>query len=471
MRARIHPHSRTSLRPGMPRFPSFLFPKERPVSITINPNLNLNPANFLPLDSVTNTVNTGVNAAQSGIMQQLSQLFGMLSQLFGSGQQNSQFNTNPLSSTLGNTLGNSLNNGMGNLSLSGVQNPQFGGSPINISLSNGNGQSFSPALQNPQLGSGPINITINNNSGNPASIGTDRNIATGGCQSQQPMNTERATQVLTQNFDKLSGGAENFGRSDLQRVADDPSSPPELRRAARFVLDNPQVMSALDTADKRCNAAADGRISLGDLMAAGGAVQPQPAMTADRATQVLNQNFDNVSGGKETVSRDDLRRALTDPNSSPEMKDAANFLLNNPDAFRKLDTADQRAAGPVPMFTALGDGRISKGDTVAAMQSGTQTQPERNAVAALLANKDSLMAGGDKLISKDELSMIAMTGKLPNGQPAPADLQQAAKYFTENPAMFSKLEDTNFYRSSNNTNIPKADGKIGLQDMLTSLSQ
>ena len=468
------------------------------MSINLNPNLNLNPTSFLSMDSVSNTVNSSVNAAQSGIMQSLSQLLNTLSQLLSSGMQNCQFNPNSMSSHLGNSLGNSLSNGMGNLSLSGLQNPQLGGSPINISLGNGNGQSFSPAEQNRQLDRSPININLGNGNGqsfspavqnpqfggSPITINIETNpgrdqfgqpqvvSSSGNCQAQQPMSTERAAQVLNQSFDKLSGGAETFGRDDLQRVANDPSSSPELRQAARFVLNNPQAMSALDTADTRCNAAADGRISKGDLTAAGGAVQSQPPMNADRAAQVLNQNFDNVSGGKETVNRDDLRRALTDPNSSPEVKSAANFLLNNPDAFRKIETADQRSQGSGGLSAVVGDGRISKGDTVASMAlSNTQTQPERNAVAALLANKDSLMAGGDKLISKDELGMIATTGKLPNGQPAPADLQQAAKYFTENPAMFSKLEDTNFYRSSNNNNIPKGDGKVGLQDMLTALSQ
>lgn len=446
------------------------------MSINLNPNLNLNPTSFLSMDSVSNTVNSSVDAAKSNIMQSLSQLFSALSQMFASGMQNSQFNTNPLSGNLGNTLGNSLSNGMGNLSLSGLQNPQLDRSPISINLGNGNGQSFSPAVQNPQFGGSPITINIENNPGRDR-LGQPQVVSSSGnCQAQQPMSTERAAQVLNQSFDKLSGGAETFNRSDLERVANDPSSSPELRQAARFVLSNPQAMNALDTADTRCNAAADGRISKGDLTAASGAVQPQPqpqpSMNADLAAQVLNQNFDNISGGKKTLDRDDLRRALTDPNSSPEVKSAANFLLNDPDAFRKIDTAHQRSQGSGGLSAAVGDGRISKSDTVASMAlSNTQTQPERNAVAALLANKDSLMAGGDKLISKDELGMIATTGKLPNGQPAPADLQQAAKYFTENPAMFNKLEDTNFYRNSNNNNIPRGDGKVGLQDMLTALSQ
>lgn len=362
MRACIHPHSRTSPRPGTPRFPNFLIsPKERPVSITINPNVNLNPTNFLPLGLVSNTVNAGVNAAQSGIMQQLSQLFSMLSQLFGSGLQNSQFNTNPLSSALGNTLGNSLNNGLGNLPLSGLQNAQFGGSPISISLGNGNGQSFTPALQNPQLGGGgPITITINN-PGTPASSGTDRSIGAGSFQPQQPMNTERAAQVLNQNFDRLSGGAETFNRSDLQRVANDPSSPSELRQAARFVLNNPQAMSALDTADKRCSAGADGRISKGDLTAIGGPLVPMQPMTTERASQVLSQNFDKISGGSENITRDDLSRVANDPSQPTELRRAAQFLLDNPGSVIKLDNADARFRGK----SEATDGRISKGDLAA----------------------------------------------------------------------------------------------------------
>jgi len=195
-------------------------------------------------------------------------------------------------------------------------------------------------------------------------------------------------------------------------------------------------------------------------------------MNMDRAAQILNRNFDNVSGGKETVGRDELTRALTDPTSSPEMKRAARFLLDNPDAFRKLETADQRAAGGGGCSMRAADGLISKGDTVACMaKSDTPaSQRERIAIAELLANKDLFMSGGDKAISKDELAYISATGKLPNGQPAPESLRSAARFFTQNPEAFAKLEDTSFYRNPDNKNIPKGDGKVGLQDMLLALS-
>jgi hypothetical protein len=185
---------------------------------------------------------------------------------------------------------------------------------------------------------------------------------------QQSMSTERAAQVLNQNFDKVSGGSQTIDRGDLRRVANDPNSSPELRQAARTVLNDPQAMKKLDTADSRSqggNEMADGRISKGDLTAVGGAVASQQPMTTERASQVLNQNFDSVSGDKKTVNRDDLRRAVSDPNSSPEVKSAANFLLNNSDAFRQVDTAEQRRQGTGKYAVAAGDGRISREDLTA----------------------------------------------------------------------------------------------------------
>jgi hypothetical protein len=45
-------------------------------------------------------------------------------------------------------------------------------------------------------------------------------------------------------------------------------------------------------------------------------------------------------------------------------------------------------------------------------------------------------------------------------------------YLTQtHPEKFNQLEDTSFYRSSNNQNIPKGDGKIGMHDLQMALGQ
>jgi hypothetical protein len=562
------------------------------VSISINQNVS--PANFLSLESLSNSLYSGLNTgAQSTVMQSMSQLLGSLGQLFSAGP-NSQFTANPLFGNLGNSLGN----GLGTLPMLGGQASQFAAQALPLgagALDVDNRQAALPALQKPQVtgspDTSPLTITINNSTGGPVSIAIDRGAGQAAAPAApaesplpvpparpvQPMTAERAAEVLNRNFDNISGGKETVDRNDLRRVMNDPNCSAEMRQAASFLLNNPDAMRQIETADLRAQgkcSVADGRISKGDTgatMALSGSPSPQeskaaaallankdallagdnlisreelgmialtgklpngqpapadlkeaaryftenpekfnklenanfyrdptstsipksdgkigledlqimanggnggngapPAqqpMTAERAVELLNRNFDNLSGGKETVDRSDLRRAVNDPNSSPELKQAASFLLNNPQAYRQLETADQRATGPVPLADALGDGRISKGDTLASMAlSGSPSPQESKAMAALLANKDIVLAG-DSLSSREELAMIALTGKLPNGQPAPADLLEAARFLTENPEKFNKLENAFFYRNPTNTNIPKGDGKIGLEDL------
>ncbi len=193
----------------------------------------------------------------------------------------------------------------------------------------------------------------------------------------------------------------------------------------------------------------------------------QQPMNAGRANEVLNKHFDNLSGGDQTIDRGDLRRAANDPNSSNEVRQAANFLLNDSGAMRSLDTADSRARGGLE----IADGRISKGDTGAAMAtSGFLTQQDRNDVSVLQANSGRF-AGADGLISKEEVAAVATTGRMTNGQQATGAEIEAARNLTANPEKFNRLENTNFYRNPGDNNIPKSDGKIGMQDMQLALGQ
>lgn len=301
------------------------------MSINLNiPGFNPNTLSLMnPVSSLTSGLGSIANTTQSGIMQILAQLFGALGQMFSMGGQNGQFQANPASLNIGNLLG---------------QGQQMGHQAVNT------GNSFGQ----------PLNLDINFGQPQPQVRGSQTRDV-GHCGSAQPMSTERASQVLNQNFDKLSGGAETFGRGDLVRVANDPNSSSELRQAARSVLNDPQAMSRLDAADSRSrggNELADGRISKGDLTAVGGPVATVQPMTTERAAQVLNQNFDSVSGGKETITRDDLSRVANDPSKSPELRQAAQFLLDNPGSVIKLDNADARFRGK----NEATDGRISKGD-------------------------------------------------------------------------------------------------------------
>jgi hypothetical protein len=149
------------------------------------------------------------------------------------------------------------------------------------------------------------------------------------------------------------------------------------------------------------------------------------------------------------------------------VKDAARFLLNDSGAMGSLDTADSRARGGFE----IADGRISKGDTGAAMAtSGSLTQKDRNDVSVLMANKNGF-AGADGLISKEELAAVATSGRMTNGQQATGAEIEAARNLTANPEKFNKLENTLSYRNPGDNNIPRSDGKLSMEDMQLALGQ
>lgn len=327
--------------------------------------------------------------------------------------------TNPISSGL-----NSMQSGimqslsqvfnmLSQLFASGAQNPMFSGNPLSNNIGNNLGRdSLGQPQVVPSYGNNPLQ-PVPNFSNNPGqdSLGQPRVIPGNGNQSGPPIS------VIINNPGREYAGQPIVGPSCGSRSND---------------------------------------------------LSQQP-MNADRAAQVLNKNFDNISGGGGVVTRDDLQRALNDPNSSKEVKDAASYLLNNKDVFRGLDTASggDRGGPGLGLRAIFGDGKISKADTTAAMvRDGTQLPQEREAINALLAHKDSLMVG-DKLISRAELATIAAGGLMPNGQPAPPDLRQAAMFLTQNPEFFSKLEDTNHHlNGGRRSNIPVGDSLIGIDDLL-----
>jgi hypothetical protein len=88
------------------------------------------------------------------------------------------------------------------------------------------------------------------------------------------------------------------------------------------------------------------------------------------AIGVLNRDFGmfdtaaaHGGAGDQIVSRDDLRAVSDDPDATREQRDAADYLLNDSDAFSHLDTAAEGGST---------DGRISRKDvTVHAVQQGT----------------------------------------------------------------------------------------------------
>jgi hypothetical protein len=195
----------------------------------------------------------------------------------------------------------------------------------------------------------------------------------------------------------------------------------------------------------------------------------QRAMTQDRAVQVLKENWEKASkrNNGETISRCSLKDVLSDPNASPELKEAARFLLNNNAAFNNLERAD---AGRLGKTGEMADGTISRGDLDAALHSIPFTPREQQVAKTLLDNLN-VLGNGDQKITQADLAKILATGLLPNGQPASPAMLAAARHVAANPSFFSKLEET--FEARNNPSLPgsRKDGVVGVEDLLAALAR
>lgn len=195
----------------------------------------------------------------------------------------------------------------------------------------------------------------------------------------------------------------------------------------------------------------------------------QPPMTQDRAAQLLSENYDNIPHKNKhgSIGRESLEAVAKDPNASPELKDAAQYLLDNPLAFSQMDIANGTKTGK----NRKEDGFIGKKDLEATTQSAPFSAAEKGVASTFLKYKDQLMGtDGRQAMSLQELSKIATTGQMPNGQQAPADLLNAARFATANPAFFNKLEETNLYRNPG-AKGPRNDGKVGVEDLQLALGR
>jgi len=165
----------------------------------------------------------------------------------------------------------------------------------------------------------------------------------------------------------------------------------------------------------------------------GGVYQPGGggAMDENRATKVLNNNFEKLSGGHKCFSTDDLKRAAAD-GSDPELQRAAKFALDNPTYMRGLDTADHGL---------WADGLFSKRDLNVSMQTGKLSQGDQAVLDTVGRYFNELYnQSGRGSLNKGDFAEMARGGNMPNGQPTPPEMQAAAQALLSKPALFDRLD-------------------------------
>ncbi len=144
----------------------------------------------------------------------------------------------------------------------------------------------------------------------------------------EDMTDAQALEVLLENFDDVEiralGGDrdDNIGENDLRAIADDEKADPHLREAAERLLEDDGLREAISENG-------DGKITPEAIEE-----QIDTLNQESEAASVILEHFDSVEiralGGDRDgiVGQNDLREVIEDPLSSPELKEAAQAMLD-----------------------------------------------------------------------------------------------------------------------------------------------
>jgi hypothetical protein len=169
----------------------------------------------------------------------------------------------------------------------------------------------------------------------------------------------------TQALETLAGRFDDFNRDhglfgafgdkvitekELQETAEDPDAPLDLKRAARYVLDHPDLMDRLvRSRDGSDQGIARGDVDLvraengGESSGTDGSRGTPTGGDALSALQTILGSFDALDTmtdgwlpADKVLSQDELQRAAGDPETSPVLKRALRYVLDHPDLLDSL---------------------------------------------------------------------------------------------------------------------------------------
>ncbi|MEW6281120.1 MAG: hypothetical protein AB1758_21075 [Candidatus Eremiobacterota bacterium] len=167
------------------------------------------------------------------------------------------------------------------------------------------------------------------------------------------MSPAAAAEVLERYLpmlDRAKGGEADglFGREDLAAVLESPDAPAELREAARYALQNDYAYNAFDASK---NGELDDKVGAEDLQLARqrlADLTPQShdgPMTEAVAARTLLRYLplvDQAAGQgnrDEKIGRADLEALAASPDLPPDLRQAVDYLVNNPAIFNHFDQA------------------------------------------------------------------------------------------------------------------------------------
>ncbi|MEW5819364.1 MAG: hypothetical protein AB1782_04175 [Cyanobacteriota bacterium] len=181
-------------------------------------------------------------------------------------------------------------------------------------------------------------------------------------------------------------------------------------------------------------------------------VNPEPPIDPKEAMNTLLKNWDmlDTAAGKGKrdgiVSRDDLKAIANSSSLDPELKKAAQYLIDNPAVFNMLDHAGAKSKKM--------DGKLSTNDINTAMNNGwlNGLTPPENFDASKMSTEDAAriiyqnFTLFDTATGKGERDGRVSSGDLRtivNSSSLPEHVRAAAQYFLDNKPAWNMVEAYN----------------------------
>ena len=236
-----------------------------------------------------------------------------------------------------------------------------------------------------------------------------------------PTGGEVATAAGTLAKYQSDNGITLMNVNDVYELSRNPNVSPEVRNAAKFMVENPDIYRDIEVKGK---ATPDQVNSVGEMQQTArelaGDTKPyvpkstSPAIDATptqanvaTAANSLVQHMKDT--GVEELNATDLNKLAYDPTVSEDVRKAAKFMLQNTDVYAALE-AQSAAAGPRP----------------------APTRGEVASAATTLGNYQSGTNGGVR--TPEDLYNLSRDAS------APEDVRKAAKFMIENPDVYRDIE-------------------------------
>jgi type III secretion translocon protein HrpF len=281
-------------------------------------------------------------------------------------------------------------------------------------------------------------------------------------------NENQAMHVILMHKDRLP---KKMNDEAMDKLINDPNTPPDLKKALQFVKDNKEFKNRLDTAGKGGNP--DGTISYKDLDKAAedpsyqtyckekskagtqsyipsdDPSQAPRVMTGADAMREMYLYADSLPDGLSREELENIASGKSKGKTPPQLMAAAQFLLDNPDALKKI----------LPPGGHLSNNAME--DTL--IKHINLNPAEQKTLETMSANPEMFFKDGKKL-TRDELAKIA------NDPAQPPEVRAAAQLLIDDPVVFGMLDSAkghggNLIKKGNDGTISKEDLALTTQNL------